>query len=254
MKGYLAFTKKEFTEQFRTFKWLIVFSVFFIFGMMSPLLAKLIPEIFEGMKMNGMEFVIPEPTVMDAYGQFFKNFTQMGIFVILLVFGGTISNELTKGTLINVLAKGLPRHTIILSKYTAAVTLWTAGYLLAVATTYGYTIYLFEKVAVKNLAFSLFCLWLFGCFILSLIMLSSTIAAGNFGGLILSGVALFVMLMLNIFPKAEKFNPITLASKNMALLAGEQQVSSLMITVWVTCVLTIVCLIISMVLFSKKKL
>jgi ABC-2 type transport system permease protein len=254
MKGYLAFTKKEFTEQLRTFKWLIVFSVFFIFGMMSPLFAKLMPEIFEGMKVQGMEFIIPEPTVMDAYGQFFKNISQMGIFVILLVFGGMISNELTKGTLINVLAKGLPRHTVILSKYTAAVTLWTAGYLLAAATTYGYSLYLFENVGVENLAFSLFCLWLFVCFILSLILLSSTIAAGNFGGLILSGTALVVMLMLNIFPKAEKFNPITLASKNMALLSGEQQVSDLMITVWVTCVLMIGCLIISIVLFNKKKL
>ena len=254
MKGYLAFTKKEFTEQLRTFKWLIVFSVFFVFGMMSPLLAKLMPEIFAGMKMQGMEFIIPEPTVMDAYGQFFKNISQMGIFVILLVFGGMISNELTKGTLINVLAKGLPRHTVILSKYTAAVVLWTAGYLLAVATTYGYTTYLFDNLVVENLAFSLFCLWLFVCFLLSLIILSSTIATGNFGGLILSGAALLLMLMLNIFPKAEKFNPITLASKNMALLLGEQQVSDLMVTVWVTCVLTIGCLVISIVLFNKKKL
>lgn len=254
MKGYLAFTKKEFTEQLRTFKWLIVFSVFFVFGMMSPLFAKLMPEIFAGMKVEGIEIIIPEPTVMDAYSQFFKNITQMGILVLLLVFGGTISNELTRGTLINVLAKGLPRHTVILSKYTAAVALWTVGYLLAAATTYGYTVYLFENVAVENLVFSLFCLWLFGCFIISLIFLSSTIAAGNFGGLILSAAALLVMLMINILPKAVKFNPITLASKNVALISGAQAVNGLMITVWITCALTIGCLIISMVLISKRKL
>ena len=92
MRGYFAFIKKEFTEQLRTFRVLILFAVFFIFGMMSPLLAKLLPDILSGMELQGMTINIPEPTAMDAYSQFFKNTTQMGVIVILLVFGGIISN------------------------------------------------------------------------------------------------------------------------------------------------------------------
>lgn len=254
MKVYVAFTKKEFLEQLRTYKWLIIFSVCFLFGMISPLLAKLMPEIFKGMKVEGMEIIIPEPTALDAYGQYFKNLTQMGILVLLLVFGGTISNELMRGTLINVLAKGVSRRMVILSKYTAAVVLWTAGYLVSAVTAYGYTSYLFKGASVKNLTFSLFCLWLFGCFVIALIFLSSTLMTGNFGGLILSGAALVVMLMLNILPKAEKFNPITLASKNVALLNGTQEVKGLLITVFITFALTTFCLYLSILLFGKKKL
>jgi ABC-2 type transport system permease protein len=254
MRGYLAFTKKELMEQLRTYKWLIVFSVFFLFGMMSPLLAKLMPEIVSGMGIEGMQIVIPEATAVDAYGQFFKNINQMGILVLLLVFGGSLSNELMRGTLINVLAKGLPRHSVILSKYSAAVVLWTTGYLVAAATNFGYTAYLFQENAVQNLVFSLFCLWLFGCFLIALIFLSSTLTTGNFGGLILSAIALVIMLMINMIPKAEKFNPITLASKNIALLTGEQGVDGLLLTVWITAILIIGCLIISIVVFSKKKL
>lgn len=254
MRGFYAFTKKEFLEQLRTFKWLIMFAVFFLFGMMSPLLAKLMPVIFAGMKIEGMEIVIPEPTVLDAYIQFFKNLTQMGILALLLVFGGTLSNELMRGTLINILAKGLPRHTVILAKYFASVALWTTGYLLSVVTAYGYTLYLFEDAVAKNLSFSFFCLWLFGCFVLALIFLSSTLASGSFGGLILSGVAIVVMLMINIFPKAVRFNPITLASKNVALLTGAQEVSDLMLAVGVTVILIIVSMVVSIVLFKKKRL
>lgn len=255
MRGFYAFTKKEILEQVRTYKVLIILSVFFLFGMMSPLTAKLMPEIFAGMDMEGIQITITETTVFDAYGQFFKNFTQMGILVVLLVFGGILTNELVRGTLINILAKGLSRPTVILSKYTASVLLWTVGFAVAGLTNYGYTIYLFGNSEVKNLMFSMFCLWLFGCFVLALIMLSGTIAAGNFGGLILSAVALVAMLMVGgIFPNTEKFNPVTLASKNVALLSGASEVKELTITVVITGILTVACMIASILVFRKKRL
>jgi ABC-2 type transport system permease protein len=254
MRGFLVFTKKELVEQLRTYKCLILLAVFFLFGMTSPLLAKLMPEIFAGMELQGMKIVIPEPTVLDAYTQFFKNLTQMGLLVILLIFGGTLSNELMRGTLINILAKGLPRHTVLLSKFMAAVLLWTVAYGMAAAVNYGYTEYLFTNTAVNNLGFSLFCLWLFGCLVLALIILSSTIASGNFGGLILSSISIVIMLILSIFPSLEKFNPITLASKNIALLSGEASVEELLITIAITCGLLVGSLLLSVVLFRKKRL
>lgn len=254
MRGYYAFVKKELLEQLRTFKWLIVLSVFFLFGMMSPITAKLLPDIMSGMEIEGMVIVIPDPTQMDAYGQFFKNFTQMGILVVLLVFGGTLSNELVKGTLVNILAKGLPRATVILSKYTAAVILWTIGFLLASLTAYGYTVYLFPDSMVDNLMISMICLWLFGIFILALIFLSSTIAPGNFGGLILSAVAIVAMLMIDIIPKTHHYNPIALASDNLALLSGATDIKDLSSTIIITIILTLGCIIGSIMLFGKKKL
>lgn len=254
MKGFLAFTKKELIEQSRTYKWIIIVCTYFLFGMTSPLLAKLMPKIFASMKLEGMQIIIPTPTVMDAYAQYFKNMTQMGILILLLVFGGVLSSELSKGTLINILAKGLPRPIIILSKYVAAVILWTVGYLLSVITDYGYTVYLFKDSKVQNLIFSLFCLWLFGCFVLSLIILSSTLMGGNFGGLILSSIILGMLLFIGIFPKLEKYNPITLASQNTALLSGAQSVDKLLLTVWVTIILIMIGLGASITLFEKKKI
>ena len=254
MRVYIAFTKKEIVEQIRTYKWLIVISVFFLFGMMSPLLAKLMPDIMSGMKVEGIKIEMPEPIVMDAYAQFFKNFTQMGILILLLVFGGTLSNELMKGTLINILAKGLPRPTVILSKFTASVILWTVGLLVAVTTTYGYAFYLFGDASVPNFVFSIFCLWLFGCFLIALILLSSALANGTFGGLILSVITLVVLLLISISPKVAKFNPITLTSKNLDLLKESVNVNDLYLPVAITAVLTIVALYLAILLFRRKKM
>jgi ABC-2 type transport system permease protein len=254
MRGFFAFTKKELIEQLRTSKCLILLAVFFLFGMISPLLAKLMPDILSGVELQGMQIVIPDPTVMDAYGQFFKNCTQMGILALLLVFGSTLSNELLRGTLINILAKGLPRHTVILSKFLAAVILWSLSLSIAAFVNYGYTVYLFKESGVRNLVFSIFCLWLFGCFVLALVLLSSAIVAGNFGGLIVTALCIVVMFIIDLFPDSSKYNPITLASENMALLSGEQTVSGLTVTVMITGGLLIFSLVGAIVFFQKKSL
>jgi hypothetical protein len=52
----------------------------------------------------------------------------------------------------------------------------------------------------------------------------------------------------------EKYNPITLASKNVALLSGEITVEDLMLTVVITIGVLIGSLLLSVALFHRKKL
>ncbi len=254
IRGYIAFTKKELLEQIRTYKLLIFFAAFLMFGLMSPLLARLMPNILSSMDMGGIKLELPSPTVLDAYAQFFKNLTQMGILVLLLVFGGSLSGEFVKGTLLQILAKGLSRTAVLLAKYTATVLLWTGGFLLSVIINYIYTVYLFDKGYLPNLSLSLFCLWLFGMFLISLIFLSSTIAPGAFGGLILTVIALAAMLMGTVFNSVAKFNPVTLASVNTELLNGTIDAKAVYVTIIITVILTICSLLLSIFLFKKKRM
>lgn len=254
MNGYFAFTKKELVESWKTSRALIMLAVFFLFGMMSPLLAKLMPEIMAGVDMAGLVIKIPEPTVLDAYGQFFKNLTQMGLIVFLLVFSGMLSHEITRGTLINMLTKGLSRSAVILAKFSVSLLIWTVSLALAGATTYGYTVWLFQDGSANNLLFALFCLWLFGAFILAAILLSSTLIRGSLGGLGLTAGLLIVLLLLGIFPGLEKWNPVSLAAKNVQLMAGTVAVRSLGPVIWVTVSATIVFLGAAVLTFRKNRL
>lgn len=254
MKSFFAFTKKEFLEQIRTYKTFILFTVFLLFGITSPLLAKFMPQIFASMNIEGIKITIPEPTYLDAYTQFFKNMTQMGMIAVLLIFSGIISQELTKGTLINMLSKGLSRNILIISKYTAALLLWTAGFITAAATNYGYTIYLFGAHDASHLIFSCFCLWLFGAFLIALILFSSTLTKGNYGGLLLTAMILGGLLIANIFPSFTKYNPVTLASDNTALIANTVGVNDLLASISITLGAVVFCLIGTMFIFKKKQI
>jgi ABC-2 type transport system permease protein len=254
MSGFFAFTKKEFTEHLRSYKSVILVAVLFLFGMMSPLLAKMLPDIMSGMKMQGLTLSIPPTSALDAYGQFFKNIGQMGLVILLLIFSGLLSQDITKGTLIVLLAKGLPRHTVILSKFISALTLWTVGYALAAVTAYGYTVYLFGNTVVLNLFYALFCLWFFGVFVIALLLLASTVAQGNYGGLLLTAGVLIVLLILNSFPAVQKWNPVSLAANNTSLLSSQTDAHGMAITVWVSLGLIAAFLISAVSIFNKKRL
>jgi len=254
MKGYIAFLRKEFVEQGRTHKLLIMLIVFTIFGMMSPLLAKLMPNIFASLGTDGITINFPEPTYMDAYAQLFKNISQMGIVVLLLVFASSMSQELSRGTLVNVLAKGLPRTAVVMSKYTACLALWTLSLALTASVSYGYTVYLFGSHPTAHLLFSLLCMWLFGAFLLSVIILTGTLLKGGYGGLLATAVVLGILLLLGIIPSSTHWNPMTLASVNTSLLDGSVKTADIISAFWISAGAAAFCLMSAVLVFRKKQL
>ncbi len=125
MRAYVAFIKKEGLELVRTYKLLLMILIFFAFGVMSPLMAKLMPDLMSQLVTEGIEISLPEPSAIDSYAQFFKNLTQMGLMVIVLMFSGTLTQELGKGTLVHLVTKGLAKSTVLLAKYTVSGLSWT---------------------------------------------------------------------------------------------------------------------------------
>lgn len=254
MRAYAAFLRKEFLEQRRTYKLIIMLATFTLFGMMSALLAKLMPEIFASMDMEGIMLTIPDPTHIDAYMQFFKNTTQMGIIVLLLVFSGSMSQELSKGTLTCVLAKGMPRSTVLLSKYSANLIVWTASLILAIAVHYGYTLYLFGSHPTAYLFITMLCLWLIGAFLMAVSMLMGTLLKGGYGGLLATVAVLAILLLLGILPGSTYWNPISLVSISTGFMEGSMTTSDIAAALWITPVATVLCLVGAMIAFRRKQL
>ena len=254
MKNFFIFLKKELVEYAKTYKLFIMLIVFTIFGITNALMAKLLPEILGSLVTDGFAITIPEPTALDSWAQFFKNATQMGLIVTVIVFSGILSSELSRGTLINMLTKGLSRHAVILSKYIAMLLIWTVSLLVCFVLTLGYTIYLFPEGDTANLAFSVFCLWLFGMFLLAIVLFASTLTRKNYGCLLLTGAGASACMLLNLFPAAHDYNPVSLATDNMGILAGTIEASSLNCAVIIAAVLSLVLVIASLLVFRKKQI
>ncbi|MDD4297838.1 MAG: ABC transporter permease [Ruminiclostridium sp.] len=253
MRAYIAFSKKEFMESIRTYKLLIMVLVFLLFGMMSPLAAKLAPKLLETLVTDGIQIIIPEPTALDSWAQFFKNVSQMGIIVLVILFSGMMANEFNRGTLINVLTKGLQRSTVILSKFTMACVIWTFSYFLCFGVCYAYTAYFWGGNEIANLMFSVVCLWQFGILILAAMILGGVLFNNSYGCLLFTGGFAAILLLMNIAPKLQKYNPAALASYNMPLLAGDTLPKDLTAPLTISIAIVMLFIVIAIRVFDKKQ-
>ncbi len=103
--------RKEFREQWRTWKMIVFLAVFLITGIISPLLAKYTPELLRSIPNlpEGLAGIIPNPTVADSVAQYLKNISQFGILLVILLTMGVVAQEKERGTAAMLLTKPVSR-------------------------------------------------------------------------------------------------------------------------------------------------
>ncbi|MGG0655294.1 hypothetical protein [Rummeliibacillus pycnus] len=220
MNSFIALFKKETMEFSRTYKFLIIITVFLILSILSPLTAKFMPEILTEFLPKEVAESFPDPTALDSWGQFFKNFSQIGLFVVALLFAGTLIHERIEGTLIILLTKRLRRSTVVLAKTIFAMVIWSIMYWLAFAVTYFYTWYYWKADHVEHLVLAVGNLWLFGLLLISVILLGNVLFKSIYANLLWTAFFVVVWFVVSIFPKAADFNILRLASDSNNLLQG----------------------------------
>lgn len=139
MRGYWLMLQNELILAWRRYRLVVLALVFLLFGIEAPLVAKLTPALLKSIG-QGMTITLPEPTSVMAWQQYYKNMTQIGLFVLAIVASGTVSRELNEGTLVILVAKGLRRNAVIMAKYTMALLQWVVALVLAFGVTYAYTV------------------------------------------------------------------------------------------------------------------
>lgn len=249
-----ALFKKEAMEFSRNYKLLIIASVFLLFGFLNPLSAKFLPDILSNFLPKEVANSFSAPTAFDSWLQFFKNVSQLGLFVIVLVFGSILSAERQSGTLIILLTKGLPRQTVLHVKATFAMLIWTASYALTFSITFAYTQYYWPNNDVTQLFLAMFLLWLFGIFLIEILVLGNVLFRSFFSTLLFTASVLIVLFIISIFKKLENISIIRLALENNAVLHGTFTWSDYSYPITITVVLIIIFHVLAVYLFNRKAL
>lgn len=254
ISGCIAFTKKEFLEHRRNHYIWIIPAVFLLIGIMNPLTAKLMPVIMENFMTDGIIIKMTEPAAIDSWTQFYKNVPQMGLIVFVILYSGTMSREYAGSTLIIPLTRGLPRASVVISKFIVMTASWTVSYYICFGVSTAYTAYYWDNDNLSHIVLAAVYLWIFGIVLASLMMLGGVIFSHIYGNLLLIGGAVGVLLLFNIWPDAYKYSPLSLASKNLLLMQGQLKPSDMLIPVIVSAVVIALAFILSLLLFNKKRL
>ncbi len=193
---YRTAVGKELIQLWRTKRMLVTGAVFLVFGMGSPLIAKVIPDIFKSVAgMEQFASLIPVPGAADAMDQYIKNLSQFGFLLAVLLAMGTVVGEKEHGVAPMILSKPMPRWAFIAAKFTAQSVMYLACFVLSGAGAWYYTWILFGPLepGAFLLANGLLLIWILtfvALAILGSILGKTTVSAGGIG------VVLAVLFML----------------------------------------------------------
>jgi ABC-2 type transport system permease protein len=193
MKTLSVLLKKDFMDLLRNGKLLIMGAIFLLFGILSPLSAKYMPEIVAHIGASqDISISIPEPTWLDAAAQYIKNMTQICAFIVIIVFMGWIAKDKEEGILAFILVKPLSRSMYIASKFIAAAFVVILAVLVSSSIAFYYTLIFFDEFeGVKFISFS-GVVTLYFLYLLVLVLLMSTL----FSSQITAGIASFALWMV----------------------------------------------------------
>ena len=230
--------------------------LFVLFGIMSPAIAKLTPWLMEmyadTLSESGLIITDVQVDAMDSWTQFFKN-VPIALIAFVLIFSDIFTKEYRTGTLLLVLTKGLSRYKVVLAKTVLLLSLWTFGYALCFAITYGYNAYFWDNSIAENLFSSASMWWLFGVWVTCLIVLFSSLLQNNTGVSLCAGGAVMLLYLLRMIPKVKEYSPTMLMDAN-PLLAGAEGMDAYTKAIIVTVVSGVACIAVSIPVMNKKQL
>ena len=254
MRIFFSLIKKESIENIRTKKMLGLLLLFIFIGLISPLTAKLTPQIFQAIATDGIDIKANTPTEIDSWVQFFKNVNQIGMFGLVIMFSTQVTNEIQKGTLINLLSKGLPRYQVIISKCFFNAIMWILSYCICFLISFGYTKYFFgNKFLIENILLAVLLPLIFGIFLIALEILGSVITENVIGTLLFVAGAVVIQFILSLKEEIVKYMPIALLVKPINIIKGIG-FNDYFIYIFTTFGLIIICIISSIIVLNKKEM
>lgn len=256
MKALLSFMKKECVEATRTGRIIMLILLFVLFGIMNPAIAKLTPWMMEmvadDMAESGMMITQVQVDAMTSWTQFYKN-VPMVLIAFTLIFSDSFTKEYRSGSLLLVLTKGLSRYKVVFAKTAILLSLWTLGYTLSFAITYGYNAYFWNNDIMHHVGASAAIWWLFGVWVICLLVLFSSLLQNNTGVILCTGGTVLLTYVLSLIPKAKAFSPMMLTDTH-ALLTGVSGIDTYIKAIMMAVTLCVACVAVSLPIINKKQL
>lgn len=219
MSSFGFLLAKEMREQLRTMRLIVVLAVFGAFGILSPVLAKALPDIIKAAG-GDIQITVPTPTVRDAMDQFAKNMGQMGALIAILISMGAVATEKERGTAGFLLTKPVGREEFLLGKIASIAILLGLGLALAGLLAAAYTAFLFEPLSVPGTVASIALLWLSLAVYAAVTFLASVVTRS---ALVAGGVGFAVFIVAGIVsavPTIGQYMPNSLSTPAVSLALG----------------------------------
>jgi ABC-2 type transport system permease protein len=210
---------KEFREIFKSYKLIVLPLLFVTVGVLSPVMAKMMPQILKSI-MGAGAISLPTPGIRDSYEQLLKNMNQTLVLVLILSTMNVVVEEKLNGSLILVLTKPISRANYILSKFISQLFLVLISLGAGAAVFAYYSSVIFNRFDYYEFIVAMFFYFLYVMCFVSMAIFFSTISPNVTISAILSFVG-YTLINLTSFvaEKIAYFTPAVLSSQESVVLS-----------------------------------
>lgn len=254
LRGFGAFTRKEFLETRKTWRLWVVPGVLVFLGLTAPVMAAVTPAILKmtAEQQPGVVIRFPDPTAADAYLGFLGNLLQLALLAVIITGAASVAGERRGGTAILVLTKPLSRTSFVWAKALANLVLLLVSTGVGTALCVAVTLALFDATLIPAFLGSV-ALWLAlaAMFVCLMVWLSAALdrqaaAAGV-------GIGVYAALFaLTGFPLVRDWTPAGIFAAGDALLKDRD--AALAQPLAATLVLALLFLLLAAWSFRRKEL
>jgi ABC-2 type transport system permease protein len=223
MRQWIVMYNKEMLEMWRSFKWLWVPLVFILLGIMQPVTTYYLPQILEsaGSLPEGTVIEIPTPTGEQVMAEVISQYSTIGILMLVLAGMAIISGEKQSRSISLILVRPLPHSTFITAKWAGLITLTITSLISGCLAGWYYTELLFGNVSVGHLASGVFAYGLWMIFVITVLVLMSTLLRGNSAvAFVTILIAVSLSILTDIFEHWMLWSPARLAHHTSSLLVN----------------------------------
>ena len=201
----------------RTSRWIVLFGVYLVFGLLGPVMAKYLPEIV-GQVQSEMTIIVPPPQPKDGIVNYVNQVAQIGLIVVVTIAANALTFDARRGlstflrTRVNSMWALLQPRLVVTAAF--AVLAYTLGTLAA----WYETTLLLGPLPAAALAAGVLCESIYLIFSIAVVAAASAFARGTLGTV---GIALTVIIVLSIvggLGVLHDWLPTTLAGAPVALL------------------------------------
>jgi ABC-2 type transport system permease protein len=243
MKNFSPYFKKEMLENFRTYRLLIIVVAYILFGLMEPIMYRMLPMILESEGFDPAMMGMMDTSQQGLLRSYMGNLSQIGLIIVTLTVMGTLAQELQRKYWILPRSKGGSAATMVLSKFF----LYSSGLVAAtlvgfmVNNFYGRVLFEYTGLELPGVIQSGLLFALYFIFLLSLLfLLISIIQKGIPAALLTLFVSFLVFPLLNNFSALQNILPYGLIQESAKFFFDW---SSLLPVLGSTVFLTALCLL-----------
>ena len=256
MNNSQVLIRKELLQLWRCKKILILLITACFIAAISPLLAKYMPELLRMMvTASGQNAVIelPEPTFIDAYSQLFKNMDFIGMFIIILVFSGTIVEERTGGTAVLVLTKNVTRTQFIICKFLSDVIAFIVVYLVFATVFFAYSNFLFSDFPADRFILAFLAYLSYFLFLIGVTAFASTLGKSFTITALVAFIVFFGTSLTRFIPHVKSYTPGNITGIIHEMLEGSVSGGDLWYPSIIAVVIAVLLVFLSTVIFNKQE-